>query len=143
MFVKITKKQMYKKCVLVLICLLIFGNLTRGSVVCFGADGHVEIESAFHEHCDDHGHSQPAGQKQLSDQPDHVKGKHCEPCIDIQISIDLAKPDHVSKELNCTPPVPTVIVVADKFNLSAYASVSNTFAAASYFTPLDTVILLI
>jgi len=110
-----------------------------------GVDGHIEVESAFHERCDDPAHSQPADQKQLSYQSDHVKDKHCEPCVDIPISSGLAKITRVSKQLNSAlaAPVANVIVLANKFNLSAYNSASNTFDAASYFRPLRTVILVV
>jgi hypothetical protein len=122
-----------------------FGNLAHGAVLCFGVDGHIEIESAFHERCDDPAHSQPTDQNQLSYQSDHVKDKHCEPCVDIPISIGLAKIARLPKQLNFTFPAPAtnVIVLANKFDLSAYNSDSSAFDAASYFTPLCTVILLI
>ncbi len=143
MTVKRGGKQIYKKCFVVLICLLMFGNLAHGAVLCFGSDGQIEIESAFHERCNDPAHSQPTDQKQLSYQSDHIKYRNCEPCVDIPISIGLAKITRVSKQLNSTFPATNVIVLAGKFNLSAYNSASNTFDAASYFTPLCTVILLI
>ena len=145
MTVKRAKKQIYKECVIVLICLLIVGNSAHGTVLCFGSDGHIEIESAFHERCDDTAHSQPTDQKQLSYQVDHVEDRHCEPCVDIPISIGLAKITRVSKQLNSTFPVPAtnVIVLANKFNLSAYSSASSAFDATSYFTPLSTVILVV
>ena len=140
---KLAWKQIYKKYFAVLICLLMFGNLAHGAVLCFGSDGHIEIESAFHERCDDPAHSQAAGQNQLSYQSDHIKDKHCEPCVDI--SIGLAKITRVPKQLNSTFPAPAtnVIVLAKEFNLSAYNSASGAIDAASYFTPLCTVILLI
>ncbi len=143
MTVKLARKQIYKKCFVVLICLLMVGNLAHGVVLCFGVDGHIEIESAFHERCDDPAHSQPTDQNQLSYQIDHVKDKHCEPCVDTPISISLAQISRVSKQLNSSFPAPAanVIVLANKFNLSAYNSASNTFDAASYFTPLRVVIL--
>ncbi len=143
MIVKLARKQIYKKCFVVLICLLMFGNIACGVVLCFGSDNHIEIESAFHERCDDSAHSQPTEKRQLSYQVDHVEDRHCEPCVDIPISIDLAKISHVSKQLNSTFPATNVIVLANKFNLSAYNSASSAFDAASYFTPLRTVILLI
>ena len=145
MVVKRVRKQIYKKCFAVLICLLMFGNLAHGAVLCLGPDGRIEVKSAFHERCDDPAHSQPTDQQQLSYQVDHVEDRHCEPCVDIPISIGLAKITSVSKQLNSTfsAPATNVIVLANKFNLSAYNSASNTFDAAPYFTPLCTVILLI
>ena len=44
MTVKIAKKQIYKKCFVVLICLPMFGSLACGTVLCFGSDGHVSVE---------------------------------------------------------------------------------------------------
>ena len=145
MAVKRVRKQVYKKCFIVLVCLLMVGNLTHGAVLCFGSDGRSEIKSAFHERCDDHAHSQPTDQNQLSCQSYHVEDRHCAPCVDIPISIGLAKITLASKQLNFTFPAPVTnaIVLADKFNLSAYNSASSAFDVDSYFTPLCTVILLI
>ena len=142
---KLAWKQIYKKYFAVLICLLMFGNLAHGAVLCFGSDGHIEIESAFHERCDGCAHSQPTEKNQLSCQLDYGKDRHCEPCVDIPISIGLAKITRVPKQLNSTFPAPAtnVIVLAKEFNLSAYNSASGAIDAASYFTPLCTVILLI
>ncbi len=136
---------MYKKCIVVLICLLIVGNPAHRVVLCFGAEGHIKIEPAFHERCDDPVHSYASDKNQLSYEAGHEKGKHCEPCVDVPISIGLAKISHVSKQLNPTLPVAVtnVIVAADKLNFSAYNSAPNTSDAASYFTPLRTVILLV
>ena len=143
MIVKLAEKQIYKKCFVVLICLLMFGNLAHGAVLCFGVDGNVEIESAFHERCD--GHAQPTDQDQHSHQSHHIKDKNCGPCVDVPISIGLAKIIRVSKKLNSTFPAPAInaIVLAGKFNLSAYNSASGASGVASYFTPLRTVIILI
>ena len=142
---KLAMKKIYKKCFVVLICLLIVGNSAHGVVLCFGVDGHVETESAFHERCDSPDHSQATDQNQLSYQSDHVKDKNCEPCVDVPIYIGLAKITRISKQLNSTFPAPVknVILLANKFNLSAYNSASSVFDATSYFTPLCTIILLI
>jgi len=136
---------MYKKFVVLLICLFVAGNSAHGVVLCIGVDGHIEIESAFRECCDDLVRFQLTERNRLSCQSDHEKDKHCGPCIDIPISIGLAKITHVSKQLNSTFPAPAtnVIVLANKFNLSVYNSASSAFDVASYFTPLSTVILLI
>ena len=147
MIVKIAKKQMYKKCIIVFICLLIASNSAHGTVLCFGADGHTEIESAFHERCNDPVHSHAPEENQLSYNANHekTKHKHCEPCVDIPIYISLAKISHTPKQLNPTFPVPATntIIGADKPDSSAYNSASSTFVATSYFTPLRTVILLV
>ncbi len=141
---KLTGNKLCKKCMVVLICLLVIGNLVQGTVLCFGVDGHVEFEPAFHNHCDHPVHTNPSDQNQLSHEPGHVNGKHCEPCVDIPISIGLAKVSHKSKPSNFTSPVPTVNVISDteNINFSAFDLTSNTSVDTSYFTPLRTVILL-
>ncbi len=142
---KLDKKQMYKKYIVVLICLSIVGNSAHGAVLCFGSDGHVEIEAAFHESCDHSVHSSAPEKNQLSSEADHERGKHCGPCVDVPIPIGLAKISRTSTKLNPTFPAPVtnMIVLTDKFDFSAYNSVTNTFSATSYFTPLRTVILLV
>ena len=145
MTVKRARKQIYKKCVAVLICLLICGNLAQGVVLCFGSDGHAKIEPVLHQRCDDPVHSYTSDQNQLSYQVDHEQDKHCEPCVDVPLSICLAKIDRASKQLNPTFPAPVinVIVAGDKFNFSTYNSASKPFMSTPYFTPLRSIILLI
>ena len=142
---KIARKQIYKKCVVVLICLLICGNSAQGVVLCFGSDGHAEIEPVLHQRCDDPVHSYTSDQNQLSYQVDHEQDKHCEPCVDVPLSICLAKIHRASKQLNSTFPAPVinVIVAGDKFNFSTYNSASKPFVSTPYFTPLRSIILLI
>ena len=142
---KLARKQIYKECVIVLICLLIVGNLAHGTVLCFGADGHIELESAFHERCDNPVDCCALDKNQLSSEAVHVKGKHCEPCVDVPISTGLANISCTPKQLNPIFPAlaTNVIVAADTLNSSACNSAPNTFDATSYFTPLSTVILLV
>ena len=131
---KITKKQIYKKCLVVLICLLVFGNLAHRAMLCSGSDKYVSIELRPAD-CSDKCLCVP-----FQPSPDS-----CSQCVDIPIYTGLEKINRVTKQLNSSFPTPTanVIVPADNFNLSAYSSVSNAFDDASYFTPLQTVILLI
>ncbi len=145
MTVKLTGKKLCKKCMVVLICLLIIGNLAQGTVLCFGADGHVELEPAFHKHCDHPVHSHASDQNQHSHEAGHEKCKHCEPCVDIPISFGLEKISPVAKQLNSTFFVPATkaIVLTDNLDFSAYKLISKTFVDTSYFTPLRTVILLV
>ena len=129
---KITKKQIYEKCLVVLICLLVFGNLAHRAVLCFGPDECVSIELRPADFCDD-----------CLCVPVQPFSNSCGQCIDIPIYTGLEKINRVAKQLNSTFPASAVIVPTNKFNLSAYSSASNTFDATSYFTPLCTVILLI
>ena len=124
MIVKLARKQIYKKCLVVLICLLIVGNSAHGTVLCFGVDGHIEIESAFHERCDDVAHSQPADQNQLSYQSDHVKDRHCEPCVDIPLTgncITKRPTSFVTKKSSPLKILPeTIVSVSTNNSVSTY-----------------------
>ena len=55
MIVKLVSKRAYKKCVIMLICLLMFGSLACGAVLCFGSDGHVSIEFKLTDCCGESG----------------------------------------------------------------------------------------
>ena len=140
---KIIRKQVCSKILAVLICLLIVGNSAHGVVLCIGADGHVEIESTWHERCEKHAHEQPTNQTQVSFQSDHATDSHCGPCVDVPMSIDLTKITRVSKDLNPNFLVPAsnMAAVFHKFDLSAYNSASSAFDASSYFSSLRAVIL--
>ncbi len=129
-----TRKQIYKKCFIVLICLLIVGSLAHGAVLCFGLEGRVSIEIKSTDCCDEY-----------LGIPVQASPNSCDKCIDIPIFIGLAKIHRVSKQSDSTFPAPAanVIVLAGKPDLSAYNSPSSSFDAASYFTPLRTVILII
>jgi hypothetical protein len=120
-------------------------NSAQGTVLCFGADGHIELESAFHEHCDHAVHFHTSDQNQPSYETSHERCEHCRPCVDVPISFGLAKISPVKKQLNPTFLVPStnVIVLVENLGSSAYDSISNAFFDTSYFTPLRTVILLV
>ncbi len=55
MIVKLAEKQIYKKYVIMLICLSMFGNLACGAVLCLGSDGHVSIEFKLTDCCGESG----------------------------------------------------------------------------------------
>ena len=134
MSVKKVRRPIYKECFVMLICLLIFGSVACGVALCFDSEGRVSLKLKPTDCCDEY-----------LGIPVQTFPDLCVKCIDIPISISLAKITRVSKQLNSTFPTPAanVIVPANKFNLSAYNLASNTFEAASYFTPLRAVILLI
>jgi len=136
---------MYKKCVIVLVCISIAANLTHWKVLCFGADGHIELESTFHEHCDGPVRSSASIQDVFSSQAGHEICNHCGPCIDVPISNGPAKISRTPQQLNQKFPVPStsIPVVAYKDVYSAYYFTSNTFTDTSYFDPLRSVILLV
>ena len=135
------KQQMHKKLLVVLICLLIAGNLAHGPVLCFGEDGHVELESASHRQCQGSDHFQSSGDGYAHYDCDQEKGKHCAPCSDIPVFVAMTK----IKKPNSTFTTPSAkaIVTADNFDYSAKNSISNSSNIPSYFTALRTVILLV
>jgi hypothetical protein len=142
--VNLTGKKVYKKCAVVLICLLVICNLAQGVVLCLGADGHIEIESAFHKRCAGPAHSGASDKNQSFYQSDNEDCKHCGPCIDVPISFGFAKIIRMPKQVNSTVSAPAAVVIAasDKLAFSAYNSASDTSSITSYFTPLRTIILL-
>ena len=137
---KAIRKQRFK-CLAALVCLLMAGNSVHGAVLCFGTDGHVEIEPTFHERCSAPAHSLHTEQQPLSYQVNHEESEHCRPCVDIPISATSVKITRTLKQLNSAFSIPatTVIASAEPSNHSA----SITFDAARHFVPLRTVILLI
>jgi hypothetical protein len=141
---KLTGKKVYKKCTVVLICLLVICNLAQGLVLCLGADGHIEIESAFHQRCNGPAHSDASDKNQLCCRADNEDCKHCGPCIDVPISFGFAKISRTPKQLNSTVSAPAEVVIAasDGPTFSAYNSTLDTSNITSYFTPLRTVIML-
>ena len=145
MMLKLAKKKRYRKYVVLLICLLVVGNIAHWKVLCFGADGHIELETAFHERCDDPDHYDASEQNMLSSKAGHEICKHCGPCVDIPISNDLVQISNTPQKLNIKFIVSTtyMLIDTDKLNSSVYNSASNTFSDTSYFDPLCTVILLV
>ena len=136
---------MYKKCVIVILCISIAANLAHWKVLCFGADGHVELENAFHKRCDDPDHSSAPVQNVFSSKAGHELCNHCGPCIDVPIPNDLVQISNTTQKLNQKFLVQTtyMLIDTDKLNSSVYNLASNTFTDTSYFTPLRTVILLV
>lgn len=53
MIVRLARKQIYKKCVIMLICLPMFGSLACGAVLCFGSDGHISVEFKSTGRCEE------------------------------------------------------------------------------------------
>ena len=145
MIVKVAGKYVRKEFVAALVCLSLIGNCVYGTVLCFGADGHVEFESAFHEQCRDHVHSQSTNHHHSS-KGEHKHDKHCHngQCVDVPISFGLAKISQTPEQLDSALVAfaADVIVAAEQADCSEHLPASNTFLAGSYFSSLRTVILL-
>jgi len=136
---------MYKKCVIVFLCISIAANLIHWKVLCFGADGHVELESAFHKCCEDPDYSSAPDQNELFYEAGHETCKHCGPCVDIPISNDLVQISNTPQKIITKFPVPStyMLIDTDEHSSSVYHLVSNSFTDTSYFRPLRTVILVV
>ncbi len=133
----------YREFVAVLVCLSLIGNSAYGTVLCFGSDGHIEFESAFHEQCKDHVHSQSTDHGRHSSDAEHEHDRHCHSgqCVDVPVSFGLAKISQTAEQSNPALAV-DVIVAVEQSDCSEHLPASNAFVASSYFSPLRTVILL-
>jgi hypothetical protein len=142
---KFANNKTYRKYFVLLICISTVSHIACWKVLCFGTDGHVEIESAFHERCEDPEHCSASEQNILSSKEGHEVCKHCGPCTDIPISNDLVQICRTQQKLNIKFNVPTTyfLIDEDKLNSTQYNLASNTFTEFSYFDPLRTVILLV
>ena len=86
MTVKRARKQIYKKSVIALICLLMFGGLAQGAVLCFGSDGHVSIEFKPTGCCGEYpGIEVQASLDSCSDVNYSESMRSCGDCIDIPL----------------------------------------------------------
>ena len=74
--------------VILLIYVFIAGNTSGQLALCIGANGHVALEPAFHEHCHNHPHIEQNDPSSKGHEHDgHLDSPHCKPCIDIPIFI--------------------------------------------------------
>ena len=85
---KLTAKQIYTKCVVVLVCLSIIGNTAQVAVLCFGADGHVSVEFAFADCCNEHTTTSDQVSSDLDTNTDYVGSTNsCSDCVDIPYQV--------------------------------------------------------
>jgi hypothetical protein len=114
-------------------------------VLCSGEDGHIAIEAAGNSCCNKIlTYNSPGGSVSSADEEPHPEG-HCRDCVDISISIGLAK---ITKD-RCTASSMTAMTVASAFaafngpDPSEYQSLPEPLTPIGYFTPLRSIILLI
>ena len=140
-------KFVRKAFVAVVVCLSLIGNCVYGTVLCFGADGHIEFESAFHDECREHVHSQSAnhGHRPSEGKHEHDKHYHNGQCVDVPISFDLAKISRMTKQSNpaFAALAAGVIAPVEQSDCSEHLATSHAFSVTGYFAPLRTVILLV
>ena len=146
MFVNVAGKDVCRKSVALLVCLFVAANSVQGTVLCFGADGHVEFELAFHERCTDHDHSRPSEHDRHSSDAGHEEDGRCHngPCVDVPVDVGLARISQTTEQLDSAfaAIVADVIAALEQFDYLEHNLVSNTFFDTSYFGPLRTIILL-
>ena len=71
-----------------LVYIVMAGNTSGELALCIGANGHVALEPAIHEHCHNHPHIEQNDPSSLGHEHDgHLESPHCKPCIDIPIFI--------------------------------------------------------
>lgn len=135
------KKHIYQKYAVIIVSIAMCGNVLGGNVLCLSSNGHAEIESAFHRHCEGHIYSHPEVEN-LSLQSSH---DHCKPCIDIPVHLDLIKTNRISRQLSSvsSESIINTDTIVGNFNSHAYNSVSSNFDTASNLTSLSTIVLLI
>ena len=74
--------------VVLLIYVVIAGNTSGELALCIGADGHIALEPAIHEHCENLPHiEQNESSSMVHEHEGHPESPHCKPCIDIPIFI--------------------------------------------------------
>ena len=146
MIVNVAGKYARKELLAVLVCLCLIGNSAYGTVVCFGADGHIEFESPFHTQCKDHVHSLSTDHGRHSSEAEHEHEKHCHSrqCVDVPIFFGLTKISQKPEQSNpaFAALVADAIVAVEQSDFSEHLPASKAFAVTSYFAPLRTVILL-
>ncbi len=137
------KNRVFKKYLCVFVCLVIAGNVSQGVVVCFGADGHIAVEGAFHEdHCGG-AHSEHSGNTPLSLDHTHGDDEHCHPCVDVPIPAETAKNSRLTQiqKLAFFTSLPAELVRTG-ISFSTFTSAFDGSADSPYFTGLRTVIIL-
>ncbi len=141
-----TGKYVRKGFVAVLVCLSLIGNSVYGTVLCFGADGHIDFESAFHDECKDHVNSRSTDHHHDSSEAGHEHDKHCHngQCVDVPISFDLAKISRMTEQSNpaFAALAVGVIVPVEQADCSEHLAASRASSVTGYFAPLRTIILL-
>ncbi|MHC4116025.1 MAG: hypothetical protein ACYSWO_00815 [Planctomycetota bacterium] len=142
-----TGKYVRKGFVAMLVCLCLIGNAVHGTVLCFGADGHVEFESVFHEQCTDHVHSLPSDHHHHPSEEDHEHSKHCHAgqCVDVPVSMSMAKISQTKEKPTRASAAPSTDTIAtvQQVDSCEHVPTLHAFLASCFFAPLRTVILVV
>jgi len=133
--------------VVLLVYIFLAGNTSGGIALCIGANGHVALEAAIHEHCNNHPHSEEE-YVSLSAQEhnEHLESPHCKPCIDIPIFIgstsDQLPPKQITPDSDAPDTLSDTPVIPE--NTSIPTDISQLSYRPAYHSDfLCTVILLV
>jgi hypothetical protein len=144
---KVSRIEKHERFAFLLICLFVWAGASQGVVVCVGFDGHVALEPAFHERCHHHVHAEEIVAGQPTEEiSSHSESRHCQPCIDIPVSLGLPRDYPQPAKLQPRPPISNAPVNGDMTveAISMFAGVSEPFYITTpYFDPLRTIILLV
>jgi hypothetical protein len=139
-------KDICREFIALMVCIFVAVSSGQGTVLCYGADGHVEFESAFHEQCTDHDHSQPGDHGRHSSEAEHDEdeNRHHGRCVDISVDIGLIRISQTAEQSDraFAPVAADAIFAIEQLGCLESGPASNAFFATSYFSPLRTVILL-
>jgi hypothetical protein len=139
MILNVAGKNIGREFVALLVCLFVLANAVQGTVLCYGYNGHVEFESAFHEQCTCHGHSD-------SGHSTHDEDKNCHQgqCVDIPVDFGYIQISQTTEQLDRTFAAIDMdaIVAILPFVCSEYDPVAGECHNPSYFSPLRIIILL-
>lgn len=145
---KLAGRDVRRRCVALFVCLFTAASSVHGTVLCFGADGHIEFESVFHEQCADHDHSWSLYHWHDFSDAEHEGNRHCHygRCVDVSVDVALARISRIQMTEQLDRTVDAVcadlIVAVGQVGYSVHFSASNTLFDTSYFDPLRTIILL-
>ena len=112
-----------------LFCIPLTGGM-KGFVLCFGSDGHIDIETTFNGY--DCGHHSPTPPSKKSTSIYSKRGTfdskgHCNSCIDIPLSIDYS----LQKIINSTRSRPTQIKAPLTSAVSSFPFYTKTILSRS------------
>ena len=146
------KKLTRKYCIICLSLLIIFllaGSGLQGAVLCYDEGGHFTVGAADSNCCSN-------CSSKISDGPSQVRSadstetetssKHdCGACVVIPLSIGFAAVAKESNHVDPTLPASGIIAFAavDSADSTEYRSVSEPFVPPPYFTPLQSIVLLL
>jgi len=146
MIVEIVQKSIRRQHIALILCLFVAVSSVHGTVLCFGADGHVEYESAFHQQCIDQDHAW-LSHGSHSSEADHDEDKHSHhgSCVDIPFDLGLVQFFKLTEQLD--RPVatfdPDAAIAVWPSDFTEHNPASANFLTGSYFSPLSTIVILV